>query len=871
MSGHKTTFILFFLMFWLNIDSSYAQTFWDTDGVREGVSLRIESLQFCATLDLYEREDSQEAIASFKQWVLDGRPDSPQMLSKQIQQVVGERRDFFIYNFKNKRHESKTFELRAVGEGVNIWVEIGEFNPQKVTQSQVDIMLNSLESATAPNSVNPSAGIIENNRMLFGEAPNVDKSGKVQFLVYEILDENDNSNTGGYFAPINLSLTSANSNKADVLYVNSVWVYNAARNRVKLAVLAHEDQHLIHANYGFLNLFQNEGQSELSSIANGYPFRGTSQLALSSELNMPLYIWRDAEFVGLDYNRAALFHEYIQERVGFERAASITRSTSSGRAAYQSALSSDGINFNDFLLDFHTATLLNDTTIEPRFGFSRPGRSNFTVTGYQQLYAPVLMDSEGEATVEYGGAEYVSWSGVKNFLLDVESSVNISQRLVMKYYNSNDYQIVDLNDGKHQFAGDYESVTLISVKNAFTIGSEIDNPPSPYTYSSRWDPLPIQVEDLRYYAEAEFLAELPGDPADANRRDIQRYSMRFEPTNSGSIKQIRFILNTGQNSVQGTGLLKISIHTSTVGSIDTDTGQPRQIPGLELYSKTVNFSSIVPGFNALVVDAENWVVENKQSYHIVFEVIEASSDARIEFLIDAGKSKPEAPNYVAEHYTPVRSLLYVGGSINNWLRWGNNNNFLVDIRIIGEYEGPLETPFFILEPEPVYTAIESLPFEITVDVSGVPAPIFQWRKNGVTIPGQSTATLRIEEVEASDAGAYTVRAANFAGSTEQLVFQIVVIPNEIELAQNYPNPFNPSTSIKFSLVSSGQIDLEVFDVLGRRVDMLIRAQDYIAGQYEIQFNAGSLPSGVYLYRLTFTPTSSSGGAFSRTNKMLLVK
>jgi hypothetical protein len=858
-------------MFWMNISVTNAQTFWDSDGVREGVSLRTGSMDFCATLDLYQREDSKEAIASYKQWVIDGRPESPEMLSKQIQQTVGERRNFFIYSFKNKRYESKTFELRAVGEGANIWVEIGEFKPDKVTQSQVDIMLNSLESATAPNSVNPNAGILENNRALFGEAPNVDQSGKVQFLVYEILDENDNSNTGGYFAPINLSLTNANSNKADVLYVNSIWVYNAARNRIKLAVLAHEDQHLIHANYGFLNTFQNEGQSELASIANGYPFRGTAQLALSSELNIPLYRWRDAEFVGLDYNRAALFHEYIQERVGFEKAASITRATSSGRTAYQNALSTDGINFSDFLVDFHTATLLNDTSIEQRFGFSRPGRSNFTVTGFHQLYAPVLMDSEGESTVEYGGAEYVSWSGVKNFSLDVESSVNISQRLVMKHYNSNDYQIVDLNDGNHEFAGEYESVTLISVKNAVSIGSEIDNPPSPYTYSSKWDPLPIQVEDLRYYAEAEFLAELPGDPADANRRHIQRYSMRFEPTNSGSIKQIRFILNSGQNSVQGTGLLKISIHTSMIGAIDSETGQPRQIPGLELYSKTVNFSSIVPGFNALLVDAENWEVENQNSYHIVFEVLEASSDARLEFLIDAGKSKPDAPNYFPENYTPVRSLLYVGGLTNTWLRWGNNNNYLVDIRIVGEYDGPLETPFFTQEPEQVYTAVESLPFEITVDVSGVPNPVFQWRRNGITIPGQSTATLRIEEVTVADAGTYSVRAANFAGSTEQLTFEVIVIPNNIELAQNYPNPFNPSTTIKFTLVSNGQVDLEVFDVLGRRVDMLIRAQDYTAGQYEIQFNAGSLPSGVYLYRLTFSPNNSSGGAFSRTNKMLLVK
>ena len=83
------------------------------------------------------------------------------------------------------------------------------------------------------------------------------------------------------------------------------------------------------------------------------------------------------------------------------------------------------------------------------------------------------------------------------------------------------------------------------------------------------------------------------------------------------------------------------------------------------------------------------------------------------------------------------------------------------------------------------------------------------------------------------------------------------------LEQNYPNPFNPTTSIAFSLPESAQVSLAVYDVLGRRVATLVNGR-LQAGQHSVQFEASSLPSGMYLYRLT-TPTGSM------TQKMILLK
>jgi len=96
----------------------------------------------------------------------------------------------------------------------------------------------------------------------------------------------------------------------------------------------------------------------------------------------------------------------------------------------------------------------------------------------------------------------------------------------------------------------------------------------------------------------------------------------------------------------------------------------------------------------------------------------------------------------------------------------------------------------------------------------------------------------------------------------------VTVPDVFALEQNYPNPFNPSTKINFSLAVDSKVSLKVFDVLGQEVATLI-SSDLVAGSHNIDFNAASINSGVYFYRIE--ATGIDGTNFTNVKKMILTK
>ncbi|TFH01157.1 MAG: tandem-95 repeat protein, partial [Calditrichales bacterium] len=80
-------------------------------------------------------------------------------------------------------------------------------------------------------------------------------------------------------------------------------------------------------------------------------------------------------------------------------------------------------------------------------------------------------------------------------------------------------------------------------------------------------------------------------------------------------------------------------------------------------------------------------------------------------------------------------------------------------------------------------------------------------------------------------------------------FDLSGMPKEFRLYQNYPNPFNPVTTIRYDIPKSSRVLLEVFNILGEKVVVLVD-QTIRSGSYTETISMGYLPSGVYFYRLT---------------------
>jgi hypothetical protein len=137
------------------------------------------------------------------------------------------------------------------------------------------------------------------------------------------------------------------------------------------------------------------------------------------------------------------------------------------------------------------------------------------------------------------------------------------------------------------------------------------------------------------------------------------------------------------------------------------------------------------------------------------------------------------------------------------------------------------------------------------------------------VEGQGTTNdARAYEATLTDLapGAYSLRLKqiDFDGTfVYSETVEVAVAAETYHLAQSYPNPFNPQARIRYSLPVANHVSLEVFDLLGRSIRMLVD-EEQAAGTYSVTFEARDLSNGTYVYRLT-------AGGFTETKTMVLLK
>jgi len=118
-------------------------------------------------------------------------------------------------------------------------------------------------------------------------------------------------------------------------------------------------------------------------------------------------------------------------------------------------------------------------------------------------------------------------------------------------------------------------------------------------------------------------------------------------------------------------------------------------------------------------------------------------------------------------------------------------------------------------------------------------------------------------LQAEENGAYSIAEIYVYGTMAAGIKRVPGTPIVYSLSQNYPNPFNPTTTIEFAIPRSGQVDLSIYNVLGQKVSDLVNKR-MNAGDYQVNFDASRLTSGVYLYSLR-------SGGYSITKKMMVLK
>ena len=90
-----------------------------------------------------------------------------------------------------------------------------------------------------------------------------------------------------------------------------------------------------------------------------------------------------------------------------------------------------------------------------------------------------------------------------------------------------------------------------------------------------------------------------------------------------------------------------------------------------------------------------------------------------------------------------------------------------------------------------------------------------------------------------------------------------LLPAFFKLEQNYPNPFNPTTTIQFAVPERSNVLIKIYDILGSEVATLVN-EEMEAGWHKRNFDASSLSSGIYLFRM-------DAGSYVNTKKMILIK
>jgi len=748
------------------------------------------SASWCATPQLMGSPEGQAALRRFHEARANGT--LPRLSKRQEVRELGALQLFYVQSDTAGTWTPAQFELKATGTRFNIWVRTDSPDQTPISDSRIEELRVALDEATPAGSYDPTKGVFEIDGIVFGETPVYPdgSDGVVDILVYELF-----AGAAGFVSPVDTdpNAEDGEGNQAEILHIDVATFFTNSDGRAE-SVIGHELQHLIHENYDPLGSevpFVNEGLSEYAQLLLGYlavpPYY---LLTIPNEYNVPLMAWRRGGngVAGInDYSRASVWHGYLGDQLGPEITGAITRHPQIGLEGYKAVLAEEGAEqtVDDLIADFHTALIINDRTVDPRFGLKDPVRSslidiiipsNRRFDGTRRLSGDI--DS---LVVEPGGVEYILWENVTDFTFtfDAIASPDLIEgrrshariRLIADPL-SGDTEILDFDpsDVERTVLGTYKKITMVVAHVRPEVVSLLS-----YVHST-WS----QDSNLKIASYA-YGIDLPGDVGFtmAGRGDAA-FAVRFPVPAGGFLNDLQVaVFHRNQFPNVGT-LTEPRDYILTIW--DNAGGRPGDIIYEQEYLKPAPYERI-----ALV--AYDWDV--------------------YEF------DEPVAKNF------QLPDTIYAGVQ-----EMGDDENYMVVVPARVTFQAFIRAPFdtgYIrgVNQQGAYTWLPSWDVRFQGDPEDA-RPLFQT--------------------------ALPVRARFLYDPAFVGVEDLAELPEAITLRQNFPNPFNPSTRIEYTVPQAEHVQLKVYDMTGREVATLVDGQQPV-GTYNVTLNATDWASGVYIYRL----------------------
>ena len=250
------------------------------------------------------------------------------------------------------------------------------------------------------------------------------------------------------------------------------------------------------------------------------------------------------------------------------------------------------------------------------------------------------------------------------------------------------------------------------------------------------------------------------------------------------------------------------------------------------------------------LENENILISWGENINPYITEINAEDSIEFEFVLPSMQHK-----YRAYRFPWQTNYVFVNTDTINFGTVSVGDSLLRDIWLINRKDSAIVINEFYLK-NTIFTVQDSLPItvpqmdsvKITINFKPYTDGIFADKLNirytannfligkQVKLSGQTTlASVKKEQIEVTD----------------------------YFLSQNFPNPFNPFTNIAFSIPKEERVNIKLYNPLGEEVEEILN-KDFTAGKHTIKYNATSLPSGIYYYRII-------AGSFTQTKKLLLLK